>query len=304
MLQTLLAVLNLPAFLEIASMSTEQPIPLPKNYNFVNITGQTFGRLNVLEYAGKNKFGHVTWKCQCACGTICTIDSQCLRYGSVVSCGCYRDELVGSLNRTHGHSVGTSKKLYQIWKAMIDRCHNPKNKKYRIYGGRGITVCQRWLNSFEDFRDDMGPRPSDKHSLERRDGDKGYGPDNVIWADNHTQNRNMRTNNWIEYQGRTMIITDWAKETGLSVMTIFHRLKDGMTTEQALTTPVNPNHPRKGYAPRLITCNGKTQCIAAWARETGMLPTVIARRLKKGMTDEQAIMTPAKHYRKRHSSGA
>lgn len=124
------------------------------------------------------------------------------------------------------------------WGSMVQRCTNPKNKAYPRYGGRGITVCQEWLDSFQAFFDHMGRRPSTKHSLERVDNGKGYEPGNVVWATPEIQAKNMRTNIPLTFQGRTMILKDWAREVDLPNTTLWNRLFTlGWGVERALTTP-------------------------------------------------------------------
>jgi hypothetical protein len=119
---------------------------------------------------------------------------------------------------------------------MRDRCRNPKHRAYKNYGGRGITVCERW-NSFENFYADVGDRPSPKHSIDRIDNDLGYEPGNVRWADQKTQSRNSRRNRLVAINGETLCLQDWAERMGLGRCTIYDRLRRGWSIERALTTP-------------------------------------------------------------------
>lgn len=126
---------------------------------------------------------------------------------------------------------------YRIWAAMLQRCLNENNSAYPDYGGRGIKPCERWLK-FSAFFADMGRRPSPQHTLDRVDNNKGYEPGNVVWATMHTQTRNKRSNIWLTFAGRTMILVDWAREVGLPRKTLTNRLFTlGWTVERALTTP-------------------------------------------------------------------
>lgn len=126
---------------------------------------------------------------------------------------------------------------------MISRCHNPKDKQYPRYGGRGITVCDRWrfgengMTGLECFRADLGIRPSLKHSLERIDNEKGYEPSNVKWATSHEQARNKQTSRFITYKGETKIMQDWADQYNMHKTTLQHRLDRGWSVEEALTRP-------------------------------------------------------------------
>jgi hypothetical protein len=135
---------------------------------------------------------------------------------------------------------------YPIWQAMVNRCTMPANPAYRHYGGRGITCCQRWLDSFQAFFQDMGKRPSLKHSIDRIDNDKGYEPGNVRWATRVQQARNTRRNVFLEWNGRRMTVVEWSNEVGLDRVTLWQRLFTlGWSVERALTTPAGPNGPKK-----------------------------------------------------------
>lgn len=159
-----------------------------------DLTGKTFGRLTVLSFAGiAARKRAYTWLCQCACGKTKTVISHCLRSGHTRSCGCLSRDVCIERSTIHGM---THTPEFRIWKAMISRCTNPKVKSYRDYGARGITVCDRWKNDFAAFHQDMGNRPSPELTLERVDNERGYEPDNVIWATRLSQNRNRRKRRW------------------------------------------------------------------------------------------------------------
>jgi hypothetical protein len=125
-----------------------------------------------------------------------------------------------------------------IWRAMRNRCLNPKAKGYHRYGGRGIAICDRWRDSFEAFMEDMGPRPSLKHSVERKDNGGNYEPGNCVWATQYVQCRNMRTNRMITFEGVTLCAKDWAAKVGMSYKVLSWRLNNGWSPEQALTRRV------------------------------------------------------------------
>jgi len=117
---------------------------------------------------------------------------------------------------------------------MRKRCYNPSNKQYKDYGGRGIKVCDRWLDNkhgFENFLQDMGPRPSSKHSIERRDNNGNYCPENCYWATKKEQSRNTRRNCWLSAYGKTIILTDWAQELACHYTVIIYHLRRGKTME-------------------------------------------------------------------------
>ncbi len=150
---------------------------------FINRTGQRFGRLLVLEEAGRNQLKKVLWKCQCDCGNIVLRPSGDLVTGNSVSCGCYLKERITK----HG---GWKKSSYNTWRAMMRRCYKTKDKDYPRYGGAGITVCQKW-HDYVEFEKDMG-EPIGSETLDRINPYGNYTLDNCRWASLPTQARNIR----------------------------------------------------------------------------------------------------------------
>ena len=137
----------------------------------------------------------------------------------------------------HGHSRNGGSREYRSWTAMRNRCNNPTAEHYAEYGGRGITICDRW-GLFENFLSDMGPRPPDS-SLERKDNARGYTPDNCEWADRAVQSRNRRWNHRVEIAGVTKTRSEWCREYGISERTVRNRVaRNGMSLAAAITTPV------------------------------------------------------------------
>ena len=151
--------------------------------------GDQFARLTVVELSRKDQKGYEYWKCICVCGESTVVERYSLVSGHAKSCGCYKRELCALRPVTHGLS---SAKEYSSWEGMIQRCTNPRNKKYKDYGGRGIKVCDEWRKSFEAFYRDMGPKPSPKHSIDRfPDNDGHYEPSNCRWATSKQQRANQ-----------------------------------------------------------------------------------------------------------------
>ena len=168
-------------------------------HNFIDLTGQRFGRLVVVSRA-ESKGNMTRWNCVCDCGNETVVYSNNLRRGYTQSCGCYRHEFELerlSKKKTHGESHGKNKtRLYGIWSGMITRCFNEKSKRYEDYGGRGITVCDEWLNSFEAFRDwALSHGYSDELTIDRIDVNGNYCPENCKWATMAEQNKNKRAVN-------------------------------------------------------------------------------------------------------------
>lgn len=175
------------------------------------------------------------------------------------------------------------------WHVMVARCHNPESTAYPYYGKRGITVCQRWRDSFDDFLADMGPRPSLEHSLDRYPNQYGnYEPGNVRWATTAEQARNRTDNRFLTAFGRTQCLVDWAAELGVAINLISDRIdKLGWDTERALTEEVHAQ--RDG-----LTAFGETLSLEAWARRLGIGARTIALRLDAGWSPERAVTEPAR----------
>lgn len=189
-------------------------------HNRADLTGETFGRLTVIEFYGVSKHQHSTWKCKCACGATRIIEAGSLRSGNSQSCGCLKKETTGERGRTHGM---TETPIYRVWQAMMNRCRNRNQPAWRNYGGRGISVCERW-HSFDNFLEDMGPRPSGR-SIDRIDNSKGYFKENCRWATRAQQARNTRRNRFITFENRTATLKEWADEIGIDQSSLQERLE-------------------------------------------------------------------------------
>lgn len=205
----------------------------------VNLAGKTFGRLLVTELSELRRLPDGTnrrfWLCRCSCGNEKYISGNSLVSRRTSSCGCLVIEHVCKISITHG-CTHTSE--YRTWSAMIQRCTNQANPKWRLYGERGITICARW-NMFDHFLTDMGFRPSRKHTLDRKDNDGNYDPSNCRWATRSEQQNNKRNNFRVTWQGRTQTVTEWERELGFSKSMLSQRLRaGGWTIERAFTTPL------------------------------------------------------------------
>lgn len=196
------------------------------------VVGVRFGRLVVTQANGRELV------CACDCGVTFTADRSNVRSGGTRSCGCLAVETAranGKTTTTHGHA-GRRSPEYSSWSAMITRCLNPRAPNFAEYGGRGITVCDRWRN-FALFLDDMGPRPRGK-TLDRIDGSRGYEPGNCRWATGREQQENRRTARMLTIGDETRCVTEWARRAGISDTAMLYRVRRGV----AGTALLRPSH--------------------------------------------------------------
>lgn len=184
------------------------------------------------------------------------------------------------MRKSHGKC---KTKAYRTWQNMKGRCYYPSSPSYKKYGAKGITVCSEWLNSFEAFYKDMGDPPTERHTIDRIDSEKGYYRENCRWATYIEQNNNLSNNHKISFQGKTMSVCRWQADRGFSQNSLHSRLVRGWPVAEALTTPLR----HKLDSP--VTYSGKTQKLAAWEAETGIPRLVLYKRLKRGWSLEKTF---------------
>lgn len=204
----------------------------------LDLTNQVFGRLRAIRMTGRDEGKQRRWDCICECGAIVNVRQCHLRSGMTVSCGCFQKELVRKLLTTHGATTKDGRfPEYAVYQKMIGRCYNPKQAYYGYYGARGITVCDRWLAGFQNFLDDMGRRPSDRHSIDRKNNDGHYEPGNCRWATPIEQASNTRRSRLLTHNGETHTMSEWSRRLGIVVASMSYRLQY-WTPDDAFTRPV------------------------------------------------------------------
>ena len=202
------------------------------------IIGRTFGRLYVERFDYRDSRGNSYYFCVCACGNEAIVRGTELYSGGTKSCGCYAEDrslLIREYNEENA-LIKSREALY----ALKIRCFNKESKMYKDYGGRGITVCARWMDKKEgtnNFIRDMGMPPTLMHQIDRTDNNGNYEPENCRWVSSKINNRNRRNNRLIEFEGRVQCAAAWIEESGMKPTTFFSRLSRGWTEEEALTIP-------------------------------------------------------------------
>jgi hypothetical protein len=191
-----------------------------------DLTGQKFGKVTAITKVPtpKNSSNRsARWLCRCDCGKEFVTLSKSIISGRTKTCGCS----AGQHQITHGK---TKTPEFVLWQGIKERCANPKHKAYKNYGGRGITVCSRWLD-FQNFYDDMCPRPNKDLQIDRIDNNKGYSKENCRWVSRQENFRNKRNNSIVTLHGKAMTATEAAEITGLTLSGVLHRKKAGIALE-------------------------------------------------------------------------
>lgn len=178
------------------------------------------------------------WECVCDCGNKSIANGGNLKRGTSRSCGCFAGELWLKSRTTHGRSKSRE---HKAWCRMKVRCYSRAFIEYHRYGGRGISVCDRWLHSFENFFEDMGLCPPDM-SLDRINNNGNYEPGNCRWATTVQQLNNTSRSRHIEHAGRKLTLSEWSKEIGIGVSTLWARINSGWDASRALTEPLRNQH--------------------------------------------------------------
>jgi DNA-binding protein Fis len=204
---------------------------------FQDLTGQRIGHLTVLGRSGYSKDDRIMWECKCDCGKTVKRKGKGLKRGNLEtkSCGCCSLDTLPSENTVRAKHMGTNSRLFRIWKGMRDRCHCEKWEGYKRYGGRGITVCNEWNESYVNFRDwALSNGYASNLTIERKDVNGNYCPENCTWATWKEQANNRRGSLFATYNGETKSIPDWARLFGINNVTLRNRLKRGLSMEEAI----------------------------------------------------------------------
>ena len=259
------------------------------NRNIKDIIGKRVGLLIVGEASRRGQYGHVEWLCECDCGKTVFVRDASLRKGTTRSCGCMQRKVSSEINRKHGMS---QTKIGETWEGIKARCYKENHKSYKNYGGRGIYICDEWLEDplkFFAWAENSGYKQGLR--IDRINNDGPYSPDNCRWTTNAENQRNKRNTHFLTYRGKTQCLAAWSKETGIPVTTIDSRLRRGCSVEEALS-PINNITGLPSNIPALITINGESLIITEWLKKTGISKSTYYGRIRSGLSPEQALLTP------------
>lgn len=223
-----------------------------------DLTGRRFGRLRALSYCGR-KNGRTLWRCVCDCGNYSIVGYSNLINGVTRSCGCLEKENFEKSILTHSNRKSAdsgwygelaSHPLYSSWQSMLNRCYNKRAKSYNDYGGRGIRVCDRWLpenKGFQMFVEDMGARPTDRHTIDRIDVNGDYSPENCRWATVFQQSTNKRKSVYVYYSGYRIPLLVLCEKLGLNYWTVAHQVIKGFDINEIIKHPGGTDFRTKEY---------------------------------------------------------
>ena len=253
----------------------------------VSLLGQKFDRLEVTKLIEKTSGGQLTWECKCDCGNTTKVLGKNLKRGATRSCGCLHREIATITHTKHGHSKrGQVSRTYKSWRDMKERCNNPKNHAYKDYGGRGIQVCNSWLDEevgFSNFLNDMGECPKGM-SIDRKNNNGNYEPDNCHYTTPRNQNNNRRDNVIVDYEGDKLTLAQLADKYGIKYKVLHDRLnRYGMSLKDAIEK-----------SDKLIEFNNQQKTISSWAREIKVERRTLSRRLERGWSIEDALTKPVR----------
>lgn len=206
----------------------------------IDLSGKRFGKLVAISIDHTGNYKRTYWNCVCDCGGKRIVSGDHLRSGDVTDCGCFRMHTANW--KKHGMC---NSRLYTIWSLMKERCFNPKRKEYVNYGGRGISVCEEWLDSSKFIEWALNNGYSENLTIDRIDNNGDYCPDNCRWITKKEQMNNRRNNHYIIYKGCKKTISQMAEENGLSYSQLSKRLKLGWSIERAISEPIHLNHSNK-----------------------------------------------------------
>lgn len=228
----------------------------------------------------------------CECGSSITSKIERVLNLKVTSCGCYqRNKLKEMVKSNIPFKNGSISQLpeYSVWLSIRDRTTNKENDSYLNYGGRGITVCDDWFYSFENFYRDMGSKPGPEYSIDRIDNDEGYEPGNCRWATSKEQARNKRSTIIVTYKGITKPLIDWSEDLKLDYKVLYNRLRSNWVIEDIFEKPIENSNL---YTLNIDNYKNESKTVKEWSRILGISFYTVQARLDRGWSIDDALLTP------------
>lgn len=253
----------------------------------VDLSEKRFGRLVAKEKLFKNERRQWVWHFDCDCGGFLDAYAQRVLSGGTQSCGCLQKEIAGASLRTHGKSLN---KEHVCWKHIVQRCTNPKNRQWKNYGGRCITICGRWRYSFENFLEDMGEAPYKSFKIERVDNSKGYEPGNCVWCPMKPNVRNRRITLKVMYNGEERVLGELCETEGVGYMAVYQRIHTyGASPEAAVAAAKDNQRLDHRDKMHIATIDGLTGSLSWLAKRLGLVyQTLYHHVVRSGMPAQEA----------------
>jgi len=241
------------------------------------MAGNKYSSITAIRPSGACASGDIRWIFSCDCGVEFEANGYYARIGKIKTCPSCSKERVRRSTIKHGLSESIE---FSTWTDIQTRCYNKRSASYNNYGGRGITVCNKWRASFSSFLRDMGRRPSKHHSIDRINNNGNYEPDNCRWATRIEQANNRRTNRTVKIDGNKKSIMEIASNAGLPYATVWQRIKSGKVGSELYN---------KSKLDGCIVFKGVRDTFAGWSRRTGIKKSTIAMRIRYGWTIDEAL---------------
>ena len=248
----------------------------------ITLVGRRFGRLLVTGITTDT----LLIQCACDCGVIRAMNKYSVSSGRAASCGCFRREHSSVMWRKHGKAESVE---FATWLKIRNRCNNTRDISYKNYGGRGITVCERWEHSFENFYADMGDRQSNQYSIDRIDNNGNYEPSNCKWATRSEQAKNRRQKHY-EHAGKKLTLLEWSAKTGIARGVMYSRIRLGWPIARVISEPTGTKSPQN--TAKLYKYKWKQLTLLQWARLLSIPIGSLKSRIRAGWSITRALSTP------------
>lgn len=280
--------------------------------NVAEYIGKKYNKLTIISDAGSTGYGRTLCVCRCDCGREVEKVLSDVKTAVIKSCWCLNGgtQISGEGHQSFKHGK-KNHRLYSIMNKMKQRCYNLNHDAYERYGGAGVTICEEWRTDFMSFYDwAMSNGYKEELTIDRKENDKGYCPDNCRWVSITTQNRNKSNVRLITIEEDTKSLAEWLRDSRVSVTksAFYHRVKEGMSDKEALLTPYVNKNTKVNKAQfievskHMVTIDGQTKSFKDWCKHLGINIVTARTRYEKGMSDIEALTKPIDNSKKRREN--